>query len=109
MSKATGANNDPQSTIFGLIETIDRLGLAHQERMLRIVSLLADSPAGVQGVVQQMLGRFLDNPPESIGECLAEIDALIAFLESKASRERCSRDTPGSAGHARVAAAFRYN
>jgi hypothetical protein len=109
LTKATGANNDPHSTIFGLIETIDRLGLAHQERMLRIVSLLADSPAGVQSAAQQMLGRFLDNPPQSIDECLAEMDALIAFLESTASRERYSRDTPGSAGPVRVAAAFRYN
>ena len=113
MDKFSLASGTAGSGIYGLIDAIDRLGHAYRERVIRVVVLLARAPKPVQQVAQSMLGRFLDNPPTSAAECLAEINAVISYLETGVDDDETATesrwDDPRTAGGVPRTDRHRYN
>ena len=99
--------SDPR--VMDLLETIRRLGPSNQDRMLRIVVLLADAPTEVQRAVQQMLARMLDREPASAADCIEEVDGLIAFLEEFAVDEDALWEVAPSQPADTLARNSRYN
>lgn len=72
------------SEILRLVETVEQLAEADQDRILKIVSLLTRVPASVQRHTQRMLRDLLDAEPASIVECLEGVDEVIEYLENEA-------------------------
>ena len=64
-----------------LVRTVERLAVADQERILRIVSLLAQAPASVQRETQRMLKELLERAPDTMRECVTGVQEVIEYLE----------------------------
>ena len=64
-----------------LVETVGRLDADDQERILRIVTLLALVPRSVQAHTQKMLRELLASNPATASDCIEQVDELIDFLE----------------------------
>lgn len=64
-----------------LVRTVERLAVADQERILRIVSLLALAPSSVQRRTQRMLKELLDSAPDTMRECVNGVEEVIEYLE----------------------------
>jgi len=67
--------------VLRLVQTVERLPREDQDKILRIVDLLALVPIGVQDKTQRMLRDLLDSDPASKRECVAGIDDVIEYLE----------------------------
>jgi hypothetical protein len=81
---AKAMNSAPAARSLGvtdLVDTVERLGSGDQERMLKVVILLSHAPRQIQKITQSMLKELLEEPPQTAGECAAEIDAVIDFLK----------------------------
>lgn len=76
--------SNKSSEIVRLVETVEQLADADQDRILKIVSLLTCVPASVQRNTQRMLKNLLDADPGSILECLEGVDEVIDYLEREA-------------------------
>jgi len=68
-------------SVLELVETVGRLEADDQERILRIVTLLALAPRRVQLRSQKMLRRLLASNPATASDCIEQVDELIDFLE----------------------------
>jgi hypothetical protein len=77
-----------------LVRTVERLAVADQERILRIVSLLAMAPSPVQHRTQRMLKELLDSAPVTMRECVSGVEEVIEYLEDSLLR---SAEGPGRA------------
>jgi hypothetical protein len=108
LGKSSQIRCGTQNSFLGLLETIDRLEFRHQDRMIRIVTLFAEAPRDVQTTAERMLKRFLESPPQAVADGLAEIDALIDYLESNASCSGAGREA-GRSIDQRLMSVFRYN
>jgi hypothetical protein len=64
-----------------LVQTVERLPLEDQEKILRIVDLLSLVPVGVQDRTQRMLRELLARGLTSKDECVAGVDDVIEYLE----------------------------
>jgi hypothetical protein len=64
--------------VLQLVKTVERLGAADQERILRIVKLLAVVPGRIQSNTQQMLRSLINGSPNSIYD---NVDQVIEYLE----------------------------
>jgi hypothetical protein len=78
-----------------LVRTVERLAVADQERILRIVSLLSVAPAGVQRRTQQMLKDLLDSEPNTVHECVTGVDEVIEYLEDNTVPDEEPLGPPG--------------
>ena len=67
--------------VLRLVQTVERLPLEDQEKILRIVDLLSLVPVAVQDRTQRMLRDLLESDPESKSECVAGVDDVIEYLE----------------------------
>lgn len=70
--------------IVRLLESVEQLAEADQDRILKIVSLLTRVPPSVQLDTQRMLRNLLDAHPSSIVDCHEGVDELIQHLENEA-------------------------
>lgn len=70
--------------IVRLVESVEQLAEADQDRILRIVSLLTRVPAPVQRNTQRMLRNLLDAEPVSMVDCLQGVDEVIEYLQNEA-------------------------
>lgn len=102
MIKGLQPSGNGGRAIVELIDMIDRLGGYHRERMLQIVLMLAEAPKPVQQVAHTMLRRFVDSPPASRRECIAEVDAVLSYLEGEVA-------LPGDDASAELAGRTRIN
>lgn len=73
-----------------IVDSVDQLSAADQDRILRIVSLLARVPPAVQRRTQCMIGRLLAANPDSLADCVEAVDEVIEYLENEA----IARGTP---------------
>lgn len=64
-----------------LVSTVERLAVADQERILRIVTLLAQAPVSVQSKTQRMLKDLLERAPDTMHECVTGVEEVIEYLE----------------------------
>jgi hypothetical protein len=71
-------NTQFSDEVLQLVETVERLGITDQERMLRLVRLLAIMPRWTQGTTQTRLKRLVDSNPSVIGD---DVDEFIEYLE----------------------------
>ena len=71
--------------VLRLVQTVERLPMEDQDKILRLVDLLSRVPPTVQEHTQKMLRALLASDPVSKRECVAGIDDLIAYLERHAS------------------------
>lgn len=67
--------------IMRLVQTVERLATKDQERILRIVSLLALVPPSVQRTTHRMLKDLLAASPGTMHECVTGVDEVIEYLE----------------------------
>lgn len=67
-----------------IVDSVKQLSAADQDRILRIVSLLARVPPAVQHRTHGMLGRLLAANPDSLADCVAAVDEIIEYLENEA-------------------------
>lgn len=67
--------------VLRLVQTVERLPREDQDKILRIVDLLALVPVSVQDRTQRMLRELLDSDPSSKHECVAGVDDVIDYLE----------------------------
>jgi hypothetical protein len=71
--------------VLRLVRTVERLPREDQDKILRIVDLLALVPISVQDETQQMLRDLLARGPASKRECVAGVNSVIAHLERSAA------------------------
>lgn len=79
--------NEPSSQateVARLVETVDQLAAIDQDRILRLVSLIARVPPSVQRDAQRMIGRLVAADPDSLAECTEAVDEIIEYLENAA-------------------------
>jgi hypothetical protein len=67
--------------VLRLVQTVERLPLEDQAKILRIVDLLSLVPLAVQDRTQRMLRELLESDPASKSECVAGVDDVIDYLE----------------------------
>lgn len=85
-------------SVLELVETVGRLETDDQERILRIVTLLALAPRRVQARSQKMLRQLLASKPATASDCIEQVDELIDFLEEHIDTlESVAHDLPGAA------------
>jgi hypothetical protein len=65
-----------------LVRTVERLPVADQDKILRMVDLLTLVPVPVQHRTQRMLRELLEREPNTKRECVAGVDDVLAYLES---------------------------
>jgi len=70
--------------IWQLVKTVERLPKEDQDKILRMVDLLALVPPTVQDRTQRMLRDLLARSPESKSDCVAGLDDVIGYLERHA-------------------------
>lgn len=78
MTKALLEDTQVSDEVLQLIKTVERLSTADQERILRIVSLLAIVPGRIQLTTKRMLRRLINGNPDAVYDC---VDEIIEFLE----------------------------
>jgi hypothetical protein len=67
--------------VLRLVQTVERLPLEDQDKILRIVDLLSLVPVAIQDRTQRMLRDLLESDPASKSECVAGVDDVIDYLE----------------------------
>jgi hypothetical protein len=67
--------------VLRLVQTVERLPLEDQDKILRIVDLLSLVPVAIQNRTQRMLRDLLESDPASKSECVAGVDDVIDYLE----------------------------
>lgn len=95
MTTALLGDTEVSDEVLQLVKTVERLGPADQERILRIVTLLALVPGRVQITTKHMLRRLIDDSPNSVYEC---VDQVIEFLEDHILEESLLADDGLTAG-----------
>jgi hypothetical protein len=78
---AIAEKKEPSDEVTRLIETVERLPMDDQQRILRIVDLLLVAPHEVRGHTQGMLRALLAREPGSKAECVTGVEEVIFFLE----------------------------
>lgn len=68
--------------VLRLVRTVERLPVADQDKILRMVDLLTLVPLPVQHRTQRMLRELLERQPDTKRECVAGVDDVLAYLES---------------------------
>lgn len=69
--------------IAHLLRIVERLNEDDQQRICRIVGLLAMVPAADQDETVRMLRLLLDDAPNTRFECSSRVDEVIEFLEAR--------------------------
>lgn len=76
------ANRGLSDEVLQLVQTVGRLDGEDQERILRLVRLLAVVSPAVRDRTHGMLRELLDSNPHTMYECVTGMNELIAYLES---------------------------
>lgn len=76
------ANRGVSDEVLQLVRTVGRLDHEDQERILRLVRLLAVVSPAVRDRTHGMLRELLDSKPHTMYECVCGMNELIAYLES---------------------------
>ena len=71
--------------VLRLVRTVECLPSEDQDKILRMVDLLTLVPLPVQYRTQRMLRELLERKPDTKRECVAGVDAVLAYLERNAS------------------------
>lgn len=76
------ANGRVSDEVLQLVQTVGRLDNEDQERILRLVRLLAVVSPAVRDRTHGMLRELLDSKPHTMYECVSGMNELIAYLEN---------------------------
>lgn len=79
------------SDVSRLVQTVEKLPMEDQNKIMRIVDLLTLVPLPVQHRTQVMLRTLLDRAPSSKRECFAGVDEVIEYLERNVALTREKR------------------
>jgi hypothetical protein len=77
--------------VLRLVRTVERLPVADQDKILRMVDLLTLVPLPVQHRTQRMLRELLERAPDTKRECVAGVDDVLAYLESNITSAKQKR------------------
>jgi len=74
--------------VLRLVKTVGQLDSQDQERILKLVRLLALASPTVQDETHRMLRSLLQRKPHTMYECVTAVDELIEHLETSLRRSR---------------------
>ncbi len=80
MPKASSLAVSPRDDISRLIDSITRLDLENQDRMFRLITLIAAAPSSQRARALERLAALLGGPAD-----IAQVDALIDYLDANAA------------------------
>jgi hypothetical protein len=89
VARAQLGDTQVSDEVLQLVRTVERLGPADQERILRIVKLLAVVPGRIQVTTKHMLRKVIDGNPSAVYD---SVDEVIEYLEDNLLAEADTGD-----------------